>query len=105
MLQACRLSRPACSLVEQEHPSWLLALGAVAGVAGVGLAVEGVPAAAADSPYSDSDKPGLPAADVDVSLADTALVVTDSQIDFLDPKGVMWDVVGPKRYGAQSGVY
>ncbi len=44
--------------------------------------------------YKDTDAPSLPATDVDISIADTALVVTDPQIDFLDPKGVTWGVVG-----------
>jgi biuret amidohydrolase len=44
--------------------------------------------------YKDTDAPSLPPTDVEISIADTALVVTDPQIDFLDPKGVTWGVVG-----------
>lgn len=55
-------------------------------------------AAQADQPgpakYTDPLEPALPATSVDVSLADTALVITDPQIDFLSPEGVTWGVVG-----------
>ena len=55
-------------------------------------------AAVADSAslakYADPETPGVPATDVTVSLSDTALVVTDPQIDFLSPDGVTWGVVG-----------
>ena len=44
--------------------------------------------------YSDPAEPALPATSVDVSLSDTALVITDPQIDFLSPDGVTWGVVG-----------
>ena len=36
----------------------------------------------------------MPVSDVEVTLANTALVVTDPQIDFLSPDGVAWGVVG-----------
>lgn len=36
----------------------------------------------------------LPDPGMDVNLSDTALVITDPQIDFLSPRGVTWDVVG-----------
>ena len=52
------------------------------------------PAAAQSDPYADPVKPALPASDVEVTLANTALVVTDPQIDFLSPDGVAWGVVG-----------
>lgn len=44
--------------------------------------------------YADPAEPALPATDVDISLSDTALVITDPQIDFLSPEGVTWGVVG-----------
>jgi hypothetical protein len=50
--------------------------------------------AAALARYADPAEPGLPQTDVDISLADTALVITDPQIDFLHPNGVTWGVVG-----------
>lgn len=67
-------------------------------VAAVGGAAGGAalanPAAAQSDPYADPVKPALPASDVEVTLANTALVVTDPQIDFLSPDGVAWGVVG-----------
>ena len=44
--------------------------------------------------YADPSEPGLPPRDMDVSLADTALVVVDPQIDFLREDGVAWGVIG-----------
>jgi nicotinamidase-related amidase len=44
--------------------------------------------------YADPTEPALPATDVEISLSDTALVITDPQIDFLSPEGVTWGVVG-----------
>ncbi len=46
------------------------------------------------SKYKDPEKPALPGTSVEVSLNDTALLITDPQIDFLSPKGVTWGVVG-----------
>ncbi len=69
-----------------------------AGVAGTALAlgavVAGGPAKAAGSIYDDPAEPALPQTDVAVELSDTALVITDPQIDFLSPDGVTWGVVG-----------
>ena len=69
-----------------------------AGVAGATLvagAVAGVGAAqAGESPYADPAEPALPQTDVSVTLDNTALVITDPQIDFLSPDGVTWGVVG-----------
>ena len=45
-------------------------------------------------PYADPEKGALPKTDVTLDLSNTALVVTDPQIDFLSPKGVTWKVVG-----------
>ncbi|WP_170575837.1 cysteine hydrolase [Ruegeria atlantica] len=47
-----------------------------------------------DSSYSDPSEPALPPTDVEVGLSDTALVVTDPQVDFLSEDGVTWGVVG-----------
>ncbi len=44
--------------------------------------------------YADPAEPALPQTTVEVNLADTALVITDPQIDFLHPEGVTWGVVG-----------
>lgn len=48
----------------------------------------------ADDPYADPAEPALPQTEMTVSLANTALVITDPQIDFLSPDGVTWEVVG-----------
>jgi nicotinamidase-related amidase len=55
-----------------------------------------IPAIAAgqDKPYADPAEPALPQTEMTVSLANTALVITDPQIDFLSPDGVTWGVVG-----------
>ena len=44
--------------------------------------------------YADPAEPALPQTTVEISLSDTALVITDPQIDFLHPEGVTWGVVG-----------
>lgn len=44
--------------------------------------------------YADPDNPALPDMDMEIDPERTALVVVDPQIDFLDPKGVAWGVVG-----------
>jgi nicotinamidase-related amidase len=70
------------------------ALAAVAGGAAGGAVLAGTAAAQSDDPYADPVKPALPATDVEVTLSNTALVITDPQIDFLSPDGVTWGVVG-----------
>lgn len=52
------------------------------------------PAAAQQKAYEDPTEPGLPPTTVIVDRSNTALVVTDPQIDFLHPDGVTWGVVG-----------
>lgn len=44
--------------------------------------------------YADPAQPGLPQTDMIVTASDTAIVITDPQIDFLSPDGVTWAVVG-----------
>lgn len=44
--------------------------------------------------YRYPDNPALPATPMTVTLNDTALVITDPQIDFLSPDGVSWGAVG-----------
>ena len=51
-------------------------------------------AIAADDPYAEPAKPGLPPSTMELNLPRTALVVTDPQIDFLSEDGVMWGLVG-----------
>jgi nicotinamidase-related amidase len=69
-----------------------------AGVAGAtliaGAVAAGGVAQAGESPYADPAEPALPQTDVSVTLSNTALVITDPQIDFLSPDGVTWGVVG-----------
>ena len=65
---------------------------AFAGAAAIGM---GTSAAEAEgNPYADPAKPALPQTDMTVTKGNTALVITDPQIDFLSPKGVTWKVVG-----------
>ena len=52
------------------------------------------PAIAADDPYAEPAKPGLPPSTMELNLPRTALVVTDPQIDFLSEDGVTWGLVG-----------
>jgi nicotinamidase-related amidase len=49
---------------------------------------------AARPEYEDPEKGGLPAGEFEIDLANTGLVVTDPQIDFLSQDGVAWGVVG-----------
>ena len=62
-----------------------------------GVALASPAAAQSDDPYADPPKPALPPTDVEVTLANTALVVTDPQIDFLSPDGVTWFEEGRRR--------
>ena len=68
--------------------------GAATAVVAAAGALSTAPAAAAAGKYADPEKGALPKTDVEVSLSDTALVITDPQIDFLSPDGVTWGVVG-----------
>ncbi len=63
-------------------------------LAAAGGAAIAAPAEAQTDPYADPAEPALPGTDVEVTLANTALVITDPQIDFLSPDGVTWGVVG-----------
>jgi nicotinamidase-related amidase len=64
------------------------------GAAALALTQGGAKAFADEDPYADPAEPALPQTDMTVDLKNTALVVTDPQIDFLSPKGVTWGVVG-----------
>lgn len=67
-----------------------------AAAAGVAFAASDTHAAtdAAREQYGDPAEPALPTRPFEVDLKNTALVVTDPQIDFLSPDGVTWGVVG-----------
>jgi biuret amidohydrolase len=69
-------------------------MGAAAAALAVGTAGAAGSASAGEDPYADPVKGALPKTDVTLELANTALVVTDPQVDFLSPKGVTWKVVG-----------
>lgn len=71
----------------------VLRAGTVGAAAAVAATVPGL-AHAADDTYADPKKGALPKTDVKVDLSNTALVITDPQVDFLSPKGVTWKVVG-----------
>ena len=74
--------------------------------AAAGGAALASPAAAQEDPYADPAEPALPATDVEVTLDNTALVITDPQIDFLSPDGVTWGVVGAsvERHGTVANI-
>ncbi len=83
---------------ENEHQisrRGALRLGAktlLAGSAAIGAST--FVARSAENPYADPENPALPKTDMSVTKGDTAVVITDPQIDFLSPKGVTWKVVG-----------
>jgi len=72
----------------------LIAGTAVAGATGLAAGAANAQSTGSKDAYADPESPGLPAVDMDIDLARTALVVVDPQVDFLDPNGVAWGVVG-----------
>ena len=62
--------------------------------AGILLFSVGVLADQHADPYADPAEPGLPQTEMIVTSGNTALVITDPQIDFLSEDGVAWGVVG-----------
>ena len=84
------------SIEDSESPQRrkFLKTGIAASVAAVGSSLVGNANAAEENPYMDPAEPGLPQTDMEVTLSNTALVITDPQIDFLSPDGVTWGVVG-----------
>jgi hypothetical protein len=68
-------------------------LGAAALAAAGTLTSKSARAGESSDPYADPAEPMLPASDMAVD-ARTALVITDPQIDFLDPSGIAWGAVG-----------
>jgi nicotinamidase-related amidase len=82
--------------IDKSSRRSFLKSGAVA-AAGAAVVVSGAvstSANAAVSDYAAPAKPALPASDMKLNLARTAIVIIDPQIDFLSPKGVTWGVVG-----------
>jgi nicotinamidase-related amidase len=72
----------------------LLTAGLVGTTALAAAPLLGRSAAAETSAYADPAEPALPQTDVTVTKGNTAVVITDPQIDFLSPDGVTWGVVG-----------
>ncbi len=75
----------------------MLAGVAAAGAVGAATIAGSAAHAATDeakATYADPDNPALPDMDMDIDPQRTALVVVDPQVDFLDPNGVAWGVVG-----------
>ena len=62
--------------------------------AGILLFSAGVLADSHADPYADPLEPALPQTEMIVTSGNTALVITDPQIDFLSEDGVTWGVVG-----------
>jgi len=62
--------------------------------AGILLFSVGVLADSHADPYADPAEPALPQTEMIVTSGNTALVITDPQIDFLSEDGVAWGVVG-----------
>ncbi|MCA0873070.1 cysteine hydrolase [Seohaeicola saemankumensis] len=78
----------------------LLGAGAMIATGAVVLGLTGGPAGAQDAqPRAVSAKlppvnDGLPMPGFDITTSNTAIVITDPQVDFLSPDGVTWGVVG-----------
>ena len=89
-MSCCNLEDKSGKLGRRDVLKGTAAIAAVA-AATTGFAAK---AGAAENPYADPKKGALPKTDVVVELKNTALVLTDPQIDFLSPKGVTWKVVG-----------
>lgn len=59
------------------------------------IAVFGIIVGLMDPVAAMAQESGLPDPGFDVTPGNTALVITDPQVDFLSPDGVTWGVVGP----------
>ena len=82
--------------IDQKRRRFLKSSAALAGLAAGSAAAGSVAAATpeAEAKYADPQTPGLPVVPFDVTAGNTALVITDPQIDFLSEDGVTWGVVG-----------
>lgn len=91
----CNSSKPHGSHQDENlNRRGFLKAGAGGAAAIAAVAATGRAAAAAEDPYAEPAKPGLPPSDMTLDIKRTALVVTDPQVDFLSPDGVTWGVVG-----------
>ncbi len=83
--------------IDEKRRRFLKSGAMVAGAAAAGTAVSGRATAAtpaAEAKYADPETPGLPQVPFRATAGNTALVITDPQIDFLSEDGVTWSVVG-----------
>ncbi len=92
-MPCCNHTRDLPEEVESNDRRNLLKTGIAVGTGVLGANFINT-AHAAEDPYADPAEPALPPTEVTVTLSNTALVITDPQIDFLSPKGVTWGVVG-----------
>jgi nicotinamidase-related amidase len=92
-MSCCNHTRDLPEEVESNDRRNLLKTGIAAGAGVLGANIINT-AHAAENPYADPAEPALPPTEVTVTLSNTALVITDPQIDFLSPDGVTWGVVG-----------
>ena len=79
------------------------AAGAVGAAAAVGLGAGNAIAATADDPYADPANPALPPSDMKLDFERLALVITDPQIDFLEPERSDMGRRRRKRYRTRYG--
>ncbi len=84
------MSRTQASRKEILHIAAILALATFFAAASVLASDEARPVTAKLPPLND----GLPMPGFSITPADTAIVITDPQNDFLSPDGVTWGVVG-----------
>ena len=88
----CQQSGHRVDLNRRQVLTGVAAAGAASATIASGVAEAATPEAR--ETYADPDNPGLPKMDMEIDPKRTALVVVDPQIDFLDPEGVSWGVVG-----------
>ena len=90
---------------DAENRRNFLKASVVTGAAVIGTSLV-TDSAAQDDPYADPAEPALPQTDMSVTLENTALVITDPQIDFLSPDGVTWGVVGAsvEKHGTVANI-
>ncbi|WP_336426172.1 cysteine hydrolase [Roseovarius sp. D0-M9] len=85
-----------CNGHNHDHDTKLTRRQALTGTAALATAgtLAASSATAQDNPYAPPSEPFLPPSDMKLDLSRAALVVTDPQVDFLSPDGVVWGAVG-----------